>query len=398
MKFFKLLPAILFLFSLSVLEGEAAAQSKSSGFNVKNFLQRLDKNQNGKLEPGEIPDDRTRSFLKNAGVDTDKSVDINSFSKDVSKKKSERREARRKARSKTNMPGFAVDHDNESTMGFAVANSERETIARTASSSFSESSRKMADWVLGKYDKNKDGKLSPDEIKGARWQDPPAKDSDTNKDGTLSKVELLRRYQKREEGTSKKDSNRSSRSSSRESRSRDRFSRSPDRSSRKSSKKTVIKTSTTTDKKNKNLRRGYEAYVEGIFKKFDENSDGKLDKAEIDKMRRKPDKGADTNKDGNVSSEELLNSYLTKAGQDPVRGSSGSGKSSAKSKSSSGSATMTTSSGAKPREPLTDMDKNKNGQIEMAEFLKDYTQSSFDKFNKKDLDGDGIITRREWER
>ena len=115
---------------------------------------------------------------------------------------------------------------------------------------------------------------------------------------------------------------------------------------------------------------------------------------------RDSDKGADANKDGKVTKEELLNSYLIKAGQDPVSksgSSSGSGKSSSKSGSSSGAVTRTTSSGAQPREPLTDMDKNKNGQIEMSEFLTKRTRSAIDDFYKKDKDRDGIITRREWE-
>jgi len=385
------LSVILFLLSLSVAVPQADAQK--SGFNVKNFLQRLDKNQNGKLEPGEIPDDRTKSFLEKAGVDTSKSVDIKGFSNKIKSQKQERREAKRAASSNRNMPGFEVGSDGDRSMGFEVADAERETTAPTSSSSFSDGTRKMADWVLDKYDKNKDGKIDAKEIKGARWQDPPVEDSDTNKDGTLSRVELLRRYQKREDKRGKKEANESksrsrSRDSDRSSSSR-RSRRRSDRSSSSSSKK-----GTPENRDNKNIRRGYEAYVKGIFKKFDKDNDGSLNKDEIEEMRRKPDKTADANKDGKVSQEELLNSYLIKAGQNTV----GSTKGQTASSSSSRPRTSTTASGAQPREPLTDKDANKNGQIEMNEFAGDMSQKSIDEFYKKDKNGDGIITRSEWER
>lgn len=60
------------------------------------------------------------------------------------------------------------------------------------------------------------------------------------------------------------------------------------------------------------MKNAYEAYVKGIFDRYDENKDGMLDVSERFGMRRPVavDDAADVDSDGNVSSEELLNSYL----------------------------------------------------------------------------------------
>ncbi len=387
MKFFQL-SALLFLLSLFVAAPQVVAQDKRPSFNLKNFLQRLDRNQNGKLEPGEIPDDRTRSLLQKSGVDVSKPVDIKSFSNKIKEQKKERRQANRTASSSRNLPGFEVDHDSERTMGFAVTDAERETTTPTGPKRYSDAAKKMTDWVLDKYDKNKNGKLEPPEVKAGRWSDPPAADSDTNKDGTLSRVELLRRYQSRDTNEDTKESNKPKSRS----RKRARSLSSRSRQKRSSSSKT---STASTDPANDNIRRGYESYVKGIFKKFDANSDGSLDKDEVEEMRRKPNKGADTDKDGKISQEELLNSYLVKAGQDPT--GSGSAKSTS-SPSGSRASTRQSTSGARPREPLTDKDTNKDGQIDLSEYAGSMSQKKIDAFYKIDKNGDGVITRSEWEK
>ena len=172
----------------------ANGQEKKSGkpsFDVKKFLKRLDANQNGKVEPGEIKDDRTRNFLKNAGVDPSKPINISSFSKQIKKSRKERANPRAAQKSS----GFAVEddeRDEESGQGrrFGVTDEEREPQKRANQGQFSDSSKRMLEWVLKSYDKNKDGKLDENEVKQGRWSDPPAEDSDTNKDGSLSKMEL----------------------------------------------------------------------------------------------------------------------------------------------------------------------------------------------------------------
>ena len=361
-----------------------AQEKKKPAFDVGKFLKRLDTNQNGKVEPGEIPDDRTRSFLKKAGVDPSKPISIKNFSKQIKKQRSERNNP---GSSQMTM-GFAVDgsdrEDEGSSRGFAVSDEERQPAERSRTRKFSDGAKKMLDWVMNNYDKNKDGKIDKNEIKAARWSDPPAEDSDTNKDGSLSRTELLVRYQKREDLKEKKSKERSER--------RDRSRRDRDRSRTSKTRTTSTNSKSKSSTGNRDVRKGYENYVAGLFKSYDKDKNGFLDAKEMEGMRSKPDMAADENKDKKISKNELLESYLAKAGQrEKKRGRSGS--KSSKPKSSSKTAR---SSNPNVRPQLTDKDKNRNGKIEMSEFSKTWTVEILNEFNAKDKNRDGVITASEW--
>ncbi|QEG23653.1 EF-hand domain-containing protein [Mariniblastus fucicola] len=64
----------------------------------------------------------------------------------------------------------------------------------------------------------------------------------------------------------------------------------------------------------RDLRTGYEAYVKGLFHTYDADENGLLDTEEMSEMRRKPPGKADVNSDGEISFDELFNSYLGNAG------------------------------------------------------------------------------------
>lgn len=376
------------------------AQEKKAkkSFNVEKFLKRLDANQNGKVEPNEVKDERTKSFLRKSGADPSKPINIKSFSKQIKKKRTERDNPGAGQRN----TGFAVASDEriEATgdaEGFAVSDEEREPVERARNRNFSDGAKKMLDWVLKNYDKNKDGKIDEQEIKSGRWSDPPAHVSDTNKDGSLSRMELLVRYEERENRKTKKDNSRDDRRS--RTRSRDR-SRSSDSSSR--SRRSSQQSSDSGDTKAKrDVRKGYESYVNGLFKNYDKDKDGLLDKDEIEKMRRKPDMKADENGDKKISKSELIDSYLEKAGHGKSKkpkSDSGSSKSSKSSRDYSRNRGSSPGAGSpNARQPLTDKDKNKNGQIEMSEFESNWTVEKIEAFYKKDKNKDGVITRAEWE-
>lgn len=388
--FLILLVAATAFASLPCVVDAQETKTKRPKFDVEKFLIRLDTNKNGKVEPSEIKDDRTRGFLEKAGVDPSKPISIKGFTTQIKKK----RDQRNNPRSSQQSLGFAVDDEERNdepgaSLGFAVSDEEREPIVKARARQFDEKSKQMLDWVLKNYDKNKDGKIDKNEIKSGRWADPPAHVSDTNKDGSLSRMELLVRYQNREDSKAKKDKGRESRRSSR---SRDRSSSDRGRSSSKTS------TKSTSDNKagNRDVRKGYESYVEGLFKSYDKNKDGFLDEKEIDGMRRKPDKKADANGDKKISKDELINSYLEKAGQG--RGKKSQSRSRDSGGRSSGSKSSTSSSDdGKTRAPLTAKDKNKNGKIEMAEYVSDWTVEMVDEFDKIDKNKDGVITRAEWD-
>jgi hypothetical protein len=363
------------LFVASPAEQLQAQDSKRPGFDVSRFLTRLDRNQNGQVEPDEIPDDRPRGFLEKAGVDVSKSINIKSFSTKIKKKKQERANSNDSNRSLS--PGFSVDREEQSARRFEVTDAERNPIPK--GTSFSDDAKKMADWAMKNYDRNRDGKIDSNEIKSAKWGDPSPKESDTNKDGSLSRNELLVRYQKREKKTSKRRSRRESRTDSKDLKKRSSWSRS-----------TKIEKTDSTDRKSRDVRKSYERYVDGIFKSQDKDKDGYLNREEIKAMRNKPSKDADTDKDKRISREELLDSYLAKAGQ--RRNGSGN------SKNDEQASTQSTKSAAgnQPRPQLTSKDKNRNGQIEMAEYSSKWTASMVAEFYSKDKNRDGVITPQEW--
>ena len=382
--------SILVLVTGISVHGQDKKSQRKPSFDVKKFLKRLDVNDNGVVEKSEITDDRTKSFLKKSGADLSKPINIKSFVK-KQKEDREERKNRKSSSSKQLTSGFAVaDSERDvpagDSRGFAVSDEERAPVTNALSREFSDGTKKMLSWVLNNYDKNGDGIIDAKEIKAARWADPPANESDTNGDGSLSKLELLVRYQNREDWKSEKRKN--SGYSDRD------YDRGRDRDRSKSEKYRKSSRSDSASTGNRDVRKGYESYVEGIFKSYDKNSDKLLDEKELEKMRRKPDKSVDTNGDKKISQEELLESYLEKANQSSNR------KSSSKSRTSTSSTRSTVSAGSSSpdaRSPLTNRDKNKNGQIEMAEYESDWTVEKIEEFYKKDKNRDGVITRKEWE-
>jgi Ca2+-binding EF-hand superfamily protein len=381
--------------ALSSFTAQSQAQEKKKpAFNVKKFLKRLDVNQNGRVEPSEIRDERTRGFLKKAGVDTSKPISNDSFSKKIEKQ----RVARANPNSAQKTMGFAVDsgdrEDGGNSMGFAVSDEERAPAERSRTRQFSDGAKKMLDWVMKNYDKNKDGMIDKNEIKAARWSDPPAEESDTNKDGSLSRTELLVRYQKREDDKEKRKQATDKR------RSRTRSKRG---TTSKTSRTSSSESKASNSRGNKDVRQGYENYVNGLFKSYDKDKNGMLDAKEIEGMRRKPDMAADTNKDKKISKEELVESYLEKAGQGGKskgrgsrRGDSKKSSRSSSSRNSSSKDSSASSNNPNVRPQLTAKDVNRNGQIEMSEFAKEWTVDTVKEFYDKDKNKDGVITSKEW--
>lgn len=384
--------------------------SNDSSFDVKKFLKRLDKNDNGMVEPSEVDRDRTRSFLKNAGADVSKPISIKSFTKKLKEEKKSKRDAKEGVTAQRSL-GFAVadgerDESAGDSPGFAVLDEEKQTSEQARTREFSQGTKNMLDWVLRKYDRDGDGRIDEQEITLGRWADPPASESDTNNDGSLSRMELLIRYQNREDQQKEKSGAGSGRDdrdrSSRDRYGRDRYDRDRDRERLRSSSSSVkvsssIKTGSSSSSSTgvRDVRKGYESYVDGIFKTNDRNSDGFLDDSELTKMRRRPDESADTNEDSKISKSELLESYLAKAEQSER--SSSSKTSSKTSKKSSSRKSSTTSKSTTATSQLTPKDKNENGQIEMAEFETKWTLEKIEEFNAKDKNRDGVITKAEWE-
>lgn len=262
----------------------------------------------------------------------------------------------------------------------------------------------MLDGMFREYDKNRDDLLDESEIARMTWRSDP-KESDTNKDGKLSRAEMAERLAKRfqsDRGSSGGSSGSSSGSSS----------------------------SGGSSEDNSRVKR----YAEGLLKQNDANSNGLLERNEWSEVKS-ISKDTDANNDGIVTLDELvakLSNYGKSSGSTASSGStpssSGSGSSSTASASSGGSSSSgsrggwgsgrygssSSSTSAKSGErktyraltPLERLpkglpdwfarnDADADGQVAMAEFSSTWSDSKAEEFAKYDLNGDGFITSAE---
>ncbi|MEM7785946.1 MAG: hypothetical protein AAF623_21535, partial [Planctomycetota bacterium] len=304
----------------------------------------------------------------------------------------------------------------EPPMPFGTKSNENLTVSIYGSASSSSGSKKVSDNImervegtLVRYDKNKNGRLDPDEIKRARWGNPSPEDSDLNKDGNLSKSELVKRYQSREDYYRKNSSERS-KSSSSASKSKSRSGSSSSTTARRGSS-SYSSTSTSTrnsrsssssssssskssasDNRDKYLR-----YAKNLIESYDKDEDGKLSKEEIGKMRRPP-VGADVNKDGFVTESELIDNLTGQTSK-----SSSSKPPSSDAKSSSKTSSYRSRSGSRSSRSrfsssssMDSLDKNADKQIQMHEFSDEWTDEIVAEFFAIDKNRDGVISLKEW--
>ena len=395
-----LLTAAAHLLMVSVLCGQS-----SYDWDPTEAIEKLDTNQNGKLEPEEVPNS-FQQFLKRRGLDVSRTNSVKSVIQAVQKYGDSRRDpgSSPQASGSRNqilkVPGFG---DLETPVpGFGAADHQK------LLASFSPSVLKQVNDTLQQWDSNQDGMLDEREIARTRWGNPPPTESDSNHDGKLSQIELANRYQSREIYRSQTSDNRSStrresgnepqdrqRSTDSSNSQRDRGDRGNFSSTRNSTSRTSPNddrngisreprnASTSSDDQSK-----YQKYAESLFSNYDKDKDGKLSQDELKAMRRPP-ANADQNKDGIVEFQELVDSLSgisSRATGTQTTDVSNSSADDRRNRSTSQRVSGTWSS----------LDKDANGQIEMHEFSADWDTNKVEQFYAKDLNGDGIITAAEW--
>ena len=196
----------LFLATLFTFSAVGSAQD----FDLAAYLKRKDVNSDGKLQPTEMSNN-TRSYLSKNGFNPEKSVSISKVLSKVNKDQSDKEKADRKMNRDRKVPGFGVEREESESgvAGFGVTSGE--TKGSTAKKvTYSESVNRQVNSTLGRYDRNKDGSLDKEEIGRGRWGSPTPQESDTNKDGRLSRSELSNRYASRESAYQRSSSSRGS--------------------------------------------------------------------------------------------------------------------------------------------------------------------------------------------
>lgn len=399
------------------------------GFDPTEMLRRMDANGNGQLDPNEVSD-RARGFLnrmtEGTGIDTSKPISIERLKRVMDERRREREREYQRSNDQQNrsrqeeedelvVKGFELDEELPLVPGFDLPSDSPLLATGPLEDRYDKEIMERVERAFRYYDRNKDEILDKEEIKNGRWSDNPY-DYDLNKDGKLSKVELCERYAKRygnKKAESSSSSDRSSSSSSsRDSGSRSYGSRDGSRSygSRDGSRYSSYRSSDRDRDRDDDRDDGSSKmarYAESIMRRYDRNRNGYLDKEEWKSMSGSPEK-SDKNKDGKISRSELeagLEAYAKARSSSSGSDKSRSGSSRSKSKSGSPGSLehrfLTTDErlaelGVDASSSFVRSDKNRDGQLQMAEFAYSWSQDKLDEFKDYDLNGDGVITPQEW--
>lgn len=197
---------------------------RRGNWDPSEYLQRLDANKNGQMDPGELRG-RLVEYVQELGFTTDQPILISDIvnratgrekkSSSNNQTQSQKREFVRK------VPGFGVEAaEIDPVRNFSADGSisNPEILARK----YGESLMSEVERTLERYDGNRDGKLNADEIRNGNWGRPSPDESDLNKDGELSRFELAERYKQRYSAQNEDRDSRRDRGSRRNDDSRDR--------------------------------------------------------------------------------------------------------------------------------------------------------------------------------
>ena len=385
------------------------------------FLQNMDGNSDGVLEPDEVPDRAKRyvdRLAERAGLDTSRPLAISRLLNPTEGKESDDQNRRgdenggrgengrgrwrsrsdERASSDTaaasdsgsfnnGVAGFGEPDELAKVPGFDVPIGTQPLEAR-----FTAAVIREAESILGRYDRDGSDVLEPDEIRRGNWRNDP-KSSDLNGDGKLSKEELcerVARYQAERDGKEYRPGGNSSKSIS-------------------GSSASFGKSGNSSDGSSEKLR----SYAESLLRQYDKNKNGVLEKDEWTQMRGDPAK-SDQNSDGVITKDELV-VRLSSYGRSSSSVSPSAGSSSASADSSSGGRTHRPYSSSRSRRdeqrptpyrsttPTARLpkglpswfarnDANEDGQIAMSEYSADWSDSKAAEFDLIDTNRDGVIT------
>jgi Ca2+-binding EF-hand superfamily protein len=436
--------------------GEQGGRSgRRRSFDPASYLQRLDANSNGAIEPSELSD-RSRRFVEGLGFNPDETNSLEKIKAKISgdQASSGKSEGNSGSGSALGSPERKIVRK---VPGFGTSTPTRTPVPNFTASQQPSSSElegkygneilEQVDAAMQRYDKNGDGKIDQGEMGEGRWGQPEPKESDLDKDGNLSRAEMAERYYRRTRGSSSESSSSSRRSSgdrsesgdrvesSERGESRSRFSRdsssresrsdrNPDSERRDSGSEESRRDSESSAEEPRSGGGGgdrYRKYAEGLIQQYDTDKDGSLNKEELKNMKQRPE-NADLDNNGLISAGELTEALANGSMASGGGGASSSGNSSSSSSRSSrdkasseketkeageangssgsgGSGSSTRSGSSRSsggKFSFNASDKNGDGKVQMHEFTDEWSDEKFEEFKTFDKNGDGVITNTEY--
>ena len=173
------------------------------GFDPSAMISRLDRNGNGTIDPEENTGFAaamiSRLAQRDPSIDTSKPIPISKLSASVSAAAASRGGGERggppsstpaSSEPELLVPDFSPDVEPALPEGFGAINDALFSVK------VEDRDIKEGEERIRRYDRNKDGKLSAEELRAGRWSDDPMQ-YDRNKDGMLTATELASRYANR---------------------------------------------------------------------------------------------------------------------------------------------------------------------------------------------------------
>jgi Ca2+-binding EF-hand superfamily protein len=298
------------------------------------------------------------------------------------------------------VPGFEVSLELPAVPGFGEQ-LDNPTLEQLRAK-YDERVVERVERALREYDRNGNGILDLEEWSTVDWRSDP-RESDLNKDGKLTRLELAERYARYYSSSSSGSSGSSSGSSGSSGSS---FGSSGDGSrgwggwssggfSRGGPPGGGSSGGSSGGPAQVDER--IRAFADMALQRFDSNRDGRLQRDEWSRMRDNP-QGADRNGDGIITRDELAQ-YMADRGRerwgDLPRSSDSSGGNGEPDRKSYRFLTAAERLPKGLPEWFTSNDANGDGQISMAEFTTNWNDAKVEEFMRYDLNGDGIITASE---
>ena len=326
------------------MSGALVAQS-----GLRESLEKLDRNQNGEIDPEEITP-LARPYLerlaKSRRMSMGRAYDIECWQE----------AARVYFALQNGVSGAYISPESEATVKSFVPDPETELVPEfglpAVKFPYIQADLDEADRTLRRSDRNRDGYIDHAESERAVWTHRQPFEEDLNKDDRLSRLELAQRYARRRL-----------------------LSGASDELVRKAGRvgngiKPVTRQEPKRQDNSQWWRRGREYYLTStVLGRFDKNRNGRLEKDETVSLGFPPGK-IDIDRDGELSREEL-HTYLMQL-QEEI-GDLGEGL------------------------PgwFFELDENRDEQIAMVEFTTEWTAEKIAEFASYDGNGDGLLTASE---